>query len=774
MRAVFIKAINDLRRRRLQAALIFVTALLAVGTGTMALTLISQSSDPYQAAFNAQKGAHLQVGFDGRLDPATMAGTPALIGATASGGPYRTTDIQFQAGSRKFSLYTFGRDNPGGDVERLRITAGHWPASDSEIALTRSFADLNHIAIGDRLKVVSVPQEPVLTVAAEVVDIDEGSADLSSQHMWVLNSAIPGLTPPKDPSSYVMDYRFNSDPTSAQLHAAMDKLRASLPPGSVTSSANYLLIRGVFDITNQIITSVLVAFSVFALAATAAIVANLVTGIVISSYREIGIMKAVGFTPLQVVGVFVLQILVPAAAACAVGIPAGTILSQPLLANSSQALGLAYQSTFSPALDLLAFVGALVIVTLAALVPAFRAGVLKPAVVIANATAPRGKSGRWLRRLATRARLPRPVALGIGEAAARPLRAILTLLAIFLGVATVVVALGVPRSFAAINNSETFAGNVDVVITKSPALADGDVMQLINSQPETAHVVVESGANVTVPGIADPVNSRVFRGDAARLGFLLISGRWFSGPGEVLAQKALLHDANLKVGDSFTGTIAGASLKLRVVGEVYDVSNLGHQLFIDWSTLIAAVPDLTPFAYLVTLKPGANVDAYVRRLAAAQPDLLDVHANNTDIVAPVKIIDDVLLVIAAVIALIAVGGIFNTLLLNTRERVRDFATLKALGMSPRQVIGMVAASAGFLALVGGLVAVPAGVALHRVLLDLISNSAGNDTPPATYGVFASWELIAIPLAGVIVAIVAAMVPGRWAARTNVVEVLRAE
>jgi len=64
-------------------------------------------------------------------------------------------------------------------------------------------------------------------------------------------------------------------------------------------------------------------------------------------------------------------------------------------------------------------------------------------------------------------------------------------------------------------------------------------------------------------------------------------------------------------------------------------------------------------------------------------------------------IDGVLFAIAAVIALIAVAGVFNTLLLNTRERVRDTATLKALGMSPRQLIGMVAASAGFLALLGG-------------------------------------------------------------------------
>jgi putative ABC transport system permease protein len=138
------------------------------------------------------------------------------------------------------------------------------------------------------------------------------------------------------------------------------------------------------------------------------------------------------------------------------------------------------------------------------------------------------------------------------------------------------------------------------------------------------------------------------------------------------------------------------------------------------------------------------------------------------------VIAGVLFGIAAIIALIAVAGIFNTLLLNTRERVRDTATLKTLGMSPRQVIVMVATSAAFLALLGGVVAVPAGVQLYRVLFDQLSRLGGNITPPVFYDVFAPWELIAVPLAGVVVATAAAMIPGRWAARTNVVEVLRAE
>src|SRR5207248_5549545 len=100
------------------------------------------------------------------------------------------------------------------------------------------------------------------------------------------------------------------------------------------------------------------------------------------------------------------------------------------------------------------------------------------------------------------------------------------------------------------------------------------------------------------------------------------------------------------------------------------------------------------FVYDLTLTRGSDVSTYVRRVAAAEPDLIDVHASDTSIIAPVKIIDLVLLILAAVLALIGVGGVFNTLLLNTRERIRDTATLKALGMNPRQIIVIVSESSG--------------------------------------------------------------------------------
>ncbi|TMB78352.1 MAG: FtsX-like permease family protein [Chloroflexi bacterium] len=336
------------------------------------------------------------------------------------------------------------------------------------------------------------------------------------------------------------------------------------------------------------------------------------------------------------------------------------------------------------------------------------------------------------------------------------------------------VAIGMPRSFQKINDSETSAGNMQVIVTRNDGFPDSDVMRILTAQPETTRVVGLSGVNIDVPGISNPVNTRVFRGDSWHLGYLLVAGRWFDGPGEVLAEKALLRDAHLSIGDTFTGMANGRPLRLRVVGEVYDVSNLGHELFTDWSTYAEFSPESSPVVYYITLTPSANVGEYMRRVAAAEPDFIDVQPNNTGLIAPVKIIDSVLVLIAIVIALIAAGGVFNTLLLNTRERMRDTATLKAVGMSPRQVLVMVAASAGLLAVIGGLLATPLGVVLNRLLLDVVNSSAGNDTPPSGYAALNPTELAGILLMVVTVAVAAALIPARWAARTNVVEVLHSE
>jgi putative ABC transport system permease protein len=165
----------------------------------------------------------------------------------------------------------------------------------------------------------------------------------------------------------------------------------------------------------------------------------------------------------------------------------------------------------------------------------------------------------------------------------------------------------------------------------------------------------------------------------------------------------------------------------------------------------------------------------VRSVAAAQPDLLDVHRADVDAITVTQTISYVLLALAAMMIVIAGAGIINTLLLSARERTRDTATLMAIGMSPRQVIVMIAASAAPLAIAGGALAVPAGIGLDRLFLTILGTAAGgNDIPPAAYQVYPAWELLLIPLAGIALAVAAALIPGRWAARANIVAALHAE
>ena len=63
-----------------------------------------------------------------------------------------------------------------------------------------------------------------------------------------------------------------------------------------------------------------------------------------------------------------------------------------------------------------------------------------------------------------------------------------------------------------------------------------------------------------------------------------------------------------------------------------------------------------------------------------------------------------------VLGMVAALGVFNTVVLNARERRRDLGMLKSIGMTPRQVTVMMVTSMGALGVVGGLVGVPLGIA----------------------------------------------------------------
>src|SRR5438309_1656244 len=219
-----------------------------------------------------------------------------------------------------------------------------------------------------------------------------------------------------------MAYRFRSAASPADMRADERALKAVVPAGAIAGYISYLDSRDSFNFTASLVLTFLLAFAAMALASVAVIVSNVVTGAVLASYREIGIVKALGFTPRQVVGAFVLTMLIPALLAGLIAIPIGALASKPLLDQAAAAMNLPAPSPVVPGVDLLALIIGLSIVGAAASLPAWRAGRLSAVAAITSGTAP---SGRWSTSLHGRLgwwRLPRSLVIGIGDAFARPVR----------------------------------------------------------------------------------------------------------------------------------------------------------------------------------------------------------------------------------------------------------------------------------------------------------------------------------------------------------------
>jgi putative ABC transport system permease protein len=124
------------------------------------------------------------------------------------------------------------------------------------------------------------------------------------------------------------------------------------------------------------------------------------------------------------------------------------------------------------------------------------------------------------------------------------------------------------------------------------------------------------------------------------------------------------------------------------------------------------------------------------------------------------------------LAAVAGLGVLNAVVLQTRERVHDLGVFKAVGMTPRQTIAMVVCSVAGIGLVAGLVAIPAGIALHRYVLPIMGHAAQTGLPPSVLNVYRAPELIALALSGLVIAVAGALAPAGWAARTRTASALR--
>jgi ABC-type antimicrobial peptide transport system permease subunit len=195
------------------------------------------------------------------------------------------------------------------------------------------------------------------------------------------------------------------------------------------------------------IAPLLMAYAIIALVLAMLIAGIVAAAAVVASYRRIGVLKSIGFTPAQIAATYLAQLGIPALAGAVAGTVVGCYWARPML-----------KVDVPKWIWLSVPIGLCVLAGLAALAPAARAGRLSAMQAITAAQAPRARRGYAAHRLAGRLRMPRAVSLGLAAPLSRPSRSAATLAVVTAGLAAVVIAVGLE---AQMNQIEMVPGWAD-------------------------------------------------------------------------------------------------------------------------------------------------------------------------------------------------------------------------------------------------------------------------------------------------------------------------
>ncbi|MFI6961346.1 ABC transporter permease [Streptomyces sp. NPDC050255] len=285
--------------------------------------------------------------------------------------------------------------------------------------------------------------------------------------------------------------------------------------------------------------------------------------------------------------------------------------------------------------------------------------------------------------------------------------------------------------------------------------------------PGAKEVTADAMIRVTMDGGNQALFASFFRGDPPALATELVDGRWMDGPGEAVVGPAFLAQHRKKVGDRMALAVNGRTLPVTIVGQ--SMVGDARTLNVSWPTLTVLAPDRRALNYTAVLAPGTDAAAYVKAVKAADPGLYSraVDSGNT----ATRTVVSFATVFTVLLTIVAALGVFNTVLLNTRERCRDLGMLKSIGMTPRQVVAMTVTSMAVLGLAAGVVGIPLGMLAHRLIVDHVGVIA---FPESMKDVWHASQVFGLALAGVTIAVLGALIPARSAARLTIAKVLHNE
>ncbi len=393
--------------------------------------------------------------------------------------------------------------------------------------------------------------------------------------------------------------------------------------------------------------------------------------------------------------------------------------------------------------------------------------------------------------------------------AGRKLRAALTAIAIVLGVGmisgTYILTDTINSAFKTLF-TESYAGTDAVVTGKGLDISiDGEAPP---SPPVDASLLETvrgvDGVALATGSILDERNTKILSRDgeaassegAPTFGFGIdtdpalsqfnplnvLEGRWPAAANEVVIDAGTADEHGYELGDPVEITTLEPKRPFELVGVARygSVDSIGNASFVVFT--VPAAQELLGRegqydAISAAAAEGVTEDELVAAIAPVLPDGAEVLSATAEAAEAVDEVDEFtsifryfLLTFGAIALFVGAFVIFNTFSITVAQRTREFATLRTIGASRRQILGAVVLESLVIGLLASLVGLALGVVLAEGI-EALFRALGVDLPTADR-VFATRTVIVALAVGVGITLAAGLFPAIKATRVPPIAAVR--
>jgi putative ABC transport system permease protein len=761
----------DLRAHRAQSAAMVAVVAGVVAALMLAAMLLAGALNPWQQLFARTRGADVLLYL--------ADGTPtwqlhALAGVRTVGQPYDAAAATLMSDAPKSPVQLDGMSTALPAMSGPLVVAGSWlrPGNPDGVVVEASFSAAAHIGVGDAIVLDGVDGTIVpMHVIGIAETADQGFyPQWTPGLIWAQQPMLNRVEPAASETTEVVPLRLD-DPSAAGTGQVSQEVFDAYNDASMTSPFERITtsqqVMNSMASDDRLLGTLLALFGIIALIAAPCAIANVTTGRVLIQRREIAMLKALGFTPGQLVRTLIAEQGALGAAGIALGLAAARIVTSPLFIRPVAGTGVTLAPLPGSWTALIA-AGTAATVIAATAVPGWRAGRVSP--VAAVQPAPPSGHLSLLVRLSLVVRLPAPLVLGVRDALTRRLPAALTVTGVAIPMAMITIALGCWSTIGSFTSDPGRIGLAAALTVSPGTLGDAQAARLIRADRQVSASYPGTQFDTLLPGDNGTFTARAMGTSPHPYPFTVVQGQLFSAPDQADAGQGFLDLMHVKLGSWIDPTIDGVPVILHIVGRTIEPDNNGDVVDFGLDALPAGSASAPAF-YSLVLKPGISPAAARAALLRASGGRLDVEiaANPASRLGVVRV---VIVIAVIVLALVAMVNLLTATDVGLRDHVHEAGILRAMGFTTRQVTATLVVSTTIVTAIGVVAGAAVGVMAASRLINVQGQASGMGwgmaagSSPATIAALVAASFAAAVAVALFLAVRAARAPDPFlAART---------